>query len=65
MAKKSAKVAKKCAFVYFLSKHIKVGTQNDRLDEKTLNMITLQNKNEAVSRKSSQKGRKNSQKVAC
>ena len=58
MVKNPAKVAKKHAFVYFLSKHIEVGTQNDRLDEKNLNMITLQNKNEVASRKSSPKGRK-------
>ena len=55
--KSSQKVAQNPAIVYFLSKHIDVGTQNDRLDEKTQNMITLQNTNEVVSRKSSQKGR--------
>ena len=62
--KSSQKVAQNPAIVYFLSKHIDVGTQNDRLDEKTQNMITLQNKNEVVSRKSSPKGRKSSQKIA-
>ena len=56
VAKKAANlVAKKHAIFYFLSKHIDVGTQNDRLNEKTLNMITLQNKNEVVSAKVAKK----------